>query len=48
MKYHGTSKVVLVSNEIELGMVMPLIRSRTNPVSKRTKGMEYNVYGPDD
>ena len=37
----GTSKVVLVSNEIELGMIIPLIRSRTSPVSMRRR--EWNT-----
>jgi len=38
---------VLVGNEIELGMVIPTIGSRTSKVS-RDKGMGYDVYGSND
>ena len=35
---------MLVGNEIELGIVIPMIGSRTSKVS-RDKGMGYDVYG---
>ena len=38
---------MLVGNEIELGMVIPTIGSRTSKVS-RDKGMGYDVYGSND
>ena len=38
---------MLVGNEIELGMVIPTIGSRTSKVS-RDKGMGYGVYGSID
>ena len=38
---------MLVGNEIELGIVIPTIGSRTSKVS-RDKGMGYNVYGSND
>ena len=38
---------MLVGNEIELGIVIPMIRSRTSKVS-RDKGKGYGVYGSND
>ena len=38
---------MLVGNEIELGIVIPTIGSRTSKVS-RDKGMGYDVYGSND
>ena len=38
---------MLVGNEIELGIVIPTIRSRTSKVS-RDKVMGYDVYGSSD
>ena len=34
MQYHGNDLTEFVGNEIELGMVMPKIGSRTNQVSR--------------
>ena len=39
----GTSKAGLVGNEIELGIMIPLIRSRTSLVSKRQRELGIDV-----
>ncbi len=44
MEYHGNELNSLVSNEIELGMMILMIRSQTNDGIKVTKGIGLNVY----
>ena len=39
MLYHGNEKIVHVSNEIKLGMEIPMIESRTCNIS-RNKGIK--------
>lgn len=40
---HGNELNSLVDNEIELGMVITMIKSRTSAGIKVTKGMGYDV-----
>src|SRR5215216_6974146 len=43
MLYHGNEKRVHVGNEIKLGMVIPMIQSRTCNIS-RDKGIDLHAY----
>jgi hypothetical protein len=44
MEYHR-NEYSLVGNEIEQGMMIPMIRSRTSVGIAVTKGIGLNVYG---
>ncbi len=43
MEYHGNELNSLVGNEIELGMMIPMIRSRTSVGIEVTKGIGLRV-----